>query len=116
MAWAVCFRCALVTRLEGRLLTVELQATLEIEFMHQTLSPYVTPAADATMQEIYRKISSAYERSASSGGSNDLQSELETLKRTLQMSRRSTALTFLCFRRPKADHPPDAAAAAAKSS
>lgn len=91
----------------AHLLRLISQATLEIEFMHQTLSPYVTPEADATMQEIYRKISSAYERSASTDGSSDLQNELETLKRTLQMSRRSTALTFLCFRRPKADPPPD---------
>lgn len=89
-------------------LTTSTQATLEIEFMHQTLAPFVTPEADATMQEIYKKISTAYERASGSEGSNDLQEELEALKRTLQMSRRSTALTFLCFRLPKADKPDQA--------
>ncbi|KAG0140924.1 hypothetical protein CROQUDRAFT_52505 [Cronartium quercuum f. sp. fusiforme G11] len=79
-----------------------LQATLEIEFMHQTLSAYVTAQADQTLQSIYQKISSAYQRTPNADGSNEvLQKELEALKRTLQFSRRSTALAFVCFKKPK---------------
>lgn len=80
-----------------------LQATLEIEFMHQTLTAYVTPEADQTLQSIYKKISAAYQRTPNLEGSNEvLQNELEALKRTLQSSRRTTALAFVCFKKPKA--------------
>ncbi|KAH9809994.1 exocyst complex component Sec5-domain-containing protein [Melampsora americana] len=80
-----------------------LQATLEIEFMHQTLTAYVTPEADQTLQSIYKKISVAYQRTPNLEGSNEvLQNELEALKRTLQSSRRTTALAFVCFKKPKA--------------
>ncbi|GAA6006556.1 hypothetical protein JCM10207_004971 [Rhodosporidiobolus poonsookiae] len=76
-----------------------LQATLEIEFMHQTLSQHVSPTADSTLQSIYRTISQSYYRRPNSSA-NELQQELEGLKRTLVASRRATALQFLCFRRP----------------
>ncbi|EGG04385.1 uncharacterized protein MELLADRAFT_37367 [Melampsora larici-populina 98AG31] len=80
-----------------------LQATLEIEFVHQTLTAYVTPEADQTLQSIYKKISLAYQRTPNLEGSNEvLQNELEALKRTLQSSRRTTALAFVCFKKPKA--------------
>ncbi|BGP12574.1 hypothetical protein JCM10213_004839 [Rhodosporidiobolus nylandii] len=76
-----------------------LQATLEIEFMHQTLSQHVSPAADQTLQSIYKTISQSYYRRPNSSA-NELQQELEGLKRTLVASRRATALQFLCFRKP----------------
>ncbi|GAA6031944.1 hypothetical protein JCM8097_003354 [Rhodosporidiobolus ruineniae] len=76
-----------------------LQATLEIEFMHQTLSQHVSPVADQTLQSIYKTISQSYYRRPNSSA-NELQQELEGLKRTLVASRRATALQFLCFRRP----------------
>ncbi|KNE95221.1 hypothetical protein PSTG_11486 [Puccinia striiformis f. sp. tritici PST-78] len=44
-----------------------LQATLEIEFIHQTLSAFITPEADLSMQGIYQKITSAYQRSPAQG-------------------------------------------------
>lgn len=82
-----------------------LQATLEIEFIHRTLSSYITPEADSSMQRIYQKISSAYQRDPSpedrEGSNNELQRELEKLKRTLHASRRATALEFVCFKKPK---------------
>ncbi|PLW26487.1 hypothetical protein PCANC_22933 [Puccinia coronata f. sp. avenae] len=83
-----------------------LQATLEIEFIHRTLSAYITPEADLSMQGIYQKITSAYQRDPGQGGereggNSELQKELEALKRTLHVSRRTTALAFVCFKKPK---------------
>lgn len=75
------------------------QATLEIEFMHQTLSQHVSDQADKTLQSIYKTISQSYYRRPNSSA-QELQQELEGLKRTLVASRRATALQFLCFRRP----------------
>lgn len=74
------------------------QATLEIEFMHQTLSQHVSPLADTTLQSIYKTISQSYYRRPTPNSAAELQSELEGLKRTLVASRRATALQFLCFR------------------
>lgn len=82
--------------LSGRLL----QATLEIEFMHQTLSQHVSPLADATLQSIYKTISQSYYRRPTPNSATELQAELEGLKRTLVASRRATTLQFLCFRAP----------------
>jgi exocyst complex component 2 len=81
-----------------------LQATLEMEFLHQTLNVHVSPAADATLQEIYKIISQAYAPPPNGDGSSELQRELEQLKMTLTQARRATALQFLCFRekRPQA--------------
>ncbi|GAA5960084.1 hypothetical protein JCM8115_004527 [Rhodotorula mucilaginosa] len=92
-----------------------LQATLEIEFMHQTLSQHVSPRADQTLQSIYKIISQSYYRRPDSSA-QELQAELEGLKRTLVASRRATALQFLCFRRPSktAAAPPASSATAAE--
>ncbi|KAL4267857.1 Exocyst complex component SEC5 [Pleurotus pulmonarius] len=57
-----------------------LRATLEIEFMHQTLTRY------------------AYARRA---GDENLQSNLDGVKKTLADSRRATGIEFLCFRQTK---------------
>ncbi|KAK4705258.1 exocyst complex component 2, partial [Phenoliferia sp. Uapishka_3] len=78
-----------------------LQATLEIEFMHQTLSQHVSPVADDTLQSIYKTISRSYYRKPTANSSGELQQELEGLKRTLVSSRRATALQFLAFRKVK---------------
>lgn len=75
------------------------KATLEIEFMHQTLSQHVSPTADQTLQSIYKTISQSYYRRPTPNSASELQAELEGLKRTLVASRRATALQFLCFRR-----------------
>ncbi|EJD54829.1 hypothetical protein AURDEDRAFT_179883 [Auricularia subglabra TFB-10046 SS5] len=76
-----------------------LRATLEIEFMHQTLVQYVTPAASQTLTQIYAAISQAYTRKP--GGTENLQLELDGVKRTLSDTRRATAIDFLCFRPPR---------------
>ncbi|KAI7903981.1 exocyst complex component Sec5-domain-containing protein [Cokeromyces recurvatus] len=69
-----------------------LQATLEIEFMHQTLSQYVTPAASNTLQSIYQTIEQAYDPQQQQ--SANLQSELSHVKELLVFSRISVSRPF----------------------
>lgn len=75
-----------------------LRATLEIEFLHQTVTRYVTPAAAKTLAELYNKISQAYARRP---GDENLQQHLDGVKRTLADTRRATGIEFLCFRATK---------------
>ncbi|CAG8478107.1 13674_t:CDS:10 [Acaulospora morrowiae] len=75
-----------------------LQATLEIEFMHQTLSQYVTPRAQETLQLIYTTIEQLYDTGQSSG---NLETELSGVKQLLVESRKNTSLQFMCFKKPK---------------
>lgn len=85
-----------------------LQATLEIEFVHQTLGAFVSPKAEATLKEIYETISSKYTGSSAGQGEADkvrMQRELEQVKKTLMSRRRTTALEFLCFRKKLSSAP-----------
>ncbi|KAJ9476439.1 Exocyst complex component SEC5 [Pseudozyma hubeiensis] len=75
-----------------------LQATLEIEFLHQTLSNYISPQAEALLKQVYETISQKYRR-VEVGEKEELNKELERVKQILVASRKSTALEFLCFRR-----------------
>ncbi|KIK99659.1 hypothetical protein PAXRUDRAFT_8739 [Paxillus rubicundulus Ve08.2h10] len=75
-----------------------LRATLEIEFMHQTLARYVSPPAAKTLSELYNKISMAYARRP---GDENLQGNLDSVKRTLAESRRATGIEFMCFRQSR---------------
>ncbi|KAF9266066.1 hypothetical protein L218DRAFT_956455 [Marasmius fiardii PR-910] len=75
-----------------------LRATLEIEFMHQTLGKYVTSSAAKTLSDLYTKISQAYARRP---GDENLQSHLDGVKKTLADTRRATGIEFLCFRQTK---------------
>ncbi|KAF9482707.1 exocyst complex component sec5 [Pholiota conissans] len=75
-----------------------LRATLEIEFMHQTLGRYVTPAAAKTLSELYNRISQAYARRS---GDENLQANLDGVKKILAETRRATGIEFLCFRQTK---------------
>ncbi|EST06642.1 hypothetical protein PSEUBRA_004556 [Kalmanozyma brasiliensis GHG001] len=77
-----------------------LQATLEIEFLHQTLSAYISPQAETTLKEVYETISLRYKR-AGEREQEELTRELERVKGILVQSRKATALEFLCFRRTK---------------
>lgn len=75
-----------------------LRATLEIEFMHQTLGKHITPNAAETLSNLYNKISQAYHRRA---GDENFQANLDGVKRTLAETRRSTQREFLCFKQSK---------------
>ena len=66
--------------------------------MHQTLGRYVTPAAAKTLSELYNRISQAYARRP---GDENLQANLDGVKKTLAETRRATGIEFLCFRQTK---------------
>lgn len=76
------------------------QATLEIEFMHQTIMYYTTPAATATLAEVYNQISHSYARRP---GDEQIQTHLDGVKKTLAEARRGTGIEFMCFRAPRTD-------------
>ncbi|PWN37481.1 uncharacterized protein FA14DRAFT_14429 [Meira miltonrushii] len=91
-----------------------LQATLEIEFVHQTLAVYVTPNSEKILKQIYETISQKYVRQSGAKGEEEnasLQTELESVKRILVASRKATALEFLCFRKPRETATPSTAPA-----
>ncbi|KAF8434522.1 exocyst complex component Sec5-domain-containing protein [Boletus edulis BED1] len=75
-----------------------LRATLEIEFMHQTLARYVSPTATKTLSGLYNKVAMAY---APRPGDENLQGHLDSVKKILAESRRATSIEFMCFRQPK---------------
>ncbi|KAJ7039787.1 exocyst complex component sec5 [Mycena alexandri] len=75
-----------------------LRATLEIEFMHQTLGRYVSPSAAKQLGDLYSTISKAYVKRP---GEEELQGSLDGVKRTLADTRRATGIEFLCFRATK---------------
>ncbi len=64
--------------------------------MHQTLLKYVTDSADAALSELYNNISHAYARRP---GDENLQTNLDRVKKTLADARRATGIEFLCFRK-----------------
>ncbi|EIW77232.1 hypothetical protein CONPUDRAFT_168224 [Coniophora puteana RWD-64-598 SS2] len=75
-----------------------LRATLEIEFLHQTLARHVSPQAADTLSQLYTQISHAY---AKRPGDESLQASLDRVKKTLSESRRATHVDFMCFRQPR---------------
>jgi exocyst complex component 2 len=66
--------------------------------MHQTLTRYVTTSAAETLSDLYNKISKAYARRP---GDENLQSNLDGVKKILADTRRATGIEFLCFRQNK---------------
>lgn len=69
-----------------------LQATLEVEFLHQTLGSNVSKMAGDTLQAVYGTIEKAYT------GSGGVEMELGKVKELLQRSRTSTKYVYSCFR------------------
>ncbi|GAC73963.1 sec5 subunit of exocyst complex [Moesziomyces antarcticus T-34] len=84
-----------------------LQATLEIEFLHQTLAAYISPQAEQRLKDVYETISHNYVRT--SRDKDTLNAELERVKQILVHTRKSTALEFLCFRKNRVAQPKDKA-------
>jgi len=78
-----------------------LRATLEIEFMHQTISRYTTGnKTEAILVEVYNTISKSY---AKKPGDEQIQTYLGNVKKTLAESRKGTLLAFMCFKGGKGD-------------
>ncbi|CAJ0642462.1 13578_t:CDS:10 [Entrophospora sp. SA101] len=65
-----------------------LQATLEVEFMHQSLSQYITPKAQEIFKEIYETIERLYDSDHVSGS---LDTELAGVKQLLIEGRKNTS-------------------------
>lgn len=66
--------------------------------MHQTLVAHVTPVASAILTEVYAVISKAYMRPNPESG-DELQRELDAVKKTLYNSRKATSVDFMCLRK-----------------
>ncbi|WWC65439.1 uncharacterized protein I303_108057 [Kwoniella dejecticola CBS 10117] len=76
-----------------------LTATLEIEFLHQSVNNFVSPQSNDTLSQIYDTISQSYRRQKG-GNDDDFNQELEGLKKILNVSRKNTGMETLCFRAP----------------
>ncbi|KAI0030356.1 exocyst complex component Sec5-domain-containing protein [Vararia minispora EC-137] len=80
-----------------------LAATLEIEFMHQTLGQqYISAVAEETLKAVYTEISKSYKKPGP-GEENGLQEQLNGVRKTLMEKKRATGLEFLCFRPNKTE-------------
>ncbi|KAL5466508.1 hypothetical protein PMIN06_000107 [Paraphaeosphaeria minitans] len=84
-------------RLSNINLQALMQATLDVEFMAQTLASYTTEAASATQTEIYQVLDGKTDNEARVR----LQGELGNLRGTLKSLREGTRVEFSCFRREK---------------
>lgn len=74
-----------------------MQATLDVEFMAQTLASYTTEAASQVQTEIYQVLDAKTDNAARVR----LQDELGSLRSTLKRLREGTKVQFACFRRVK---------------
>lgn len=78
-------------------LTQLMQATLDVEFMAQTLASYTTEAASQVQTDIYQVLDAKTDNAARVR----LQDELGSLRNTLKRLREGTKVQFACFRRVK---------------
>ncbi|KAH7359824.1 exocyst complex component Sec5-domain-containing protein [Pyrenochaeta sp. MPI-SDFR-AT-0127] len=74
-----------------------MQATLDVEFMAQTLASYTTEAASQVQTDIYQVLDAKTDNAARVR----LQEELGSLRSTLKRLREGTKVQFACFRRIK---------------
>ncbi|KAL6704946.1 Exocyst complex component S5 [Coniothyrium glycines] len=74
-----------------------MQATLDVEFMAQTLAAYTTDAASQVQTDIYQVLDQKTDNAARVR----LQEELGSLRQTLKRLREGTKVQFACFRRVK---------------
>jgi exocyst complex component 2 len=74
-----------------------MQATLDVEFISQTLSSYTTQKASQIQTDIYQVLDSKTDNAARV----KLQEELPSLRSILKRLREGTRGEFACFRRPK---------------
>lgn len=74
-----------------------MQATLDVEFVAQTLSQYTTEKASALQGEIYSMLDSRTDNTARAR----LQDELPGMREVLKKLRESAKSEFACFKRPR---------------
>lgn len=84
-------------RLESCSLAALMQATLDVEFMAQTLSSYTTEKASQVQTDIYQVL----DRKTDNAARVRLQEELGALRGVLKRLREGTRVEFMCFRRVK---------------
>ena len=75
-----------------------MQATLDVEFIAQTLNQYTTEAASKTQSQIYVEL----DRGTDNNARLRLQNELPEMRATLKRLRESTRSEFACFKKVKA--------------
>jgi len=74
-----------------------MQATLDVEFMAQTLASYTTDKASQVQTEIYQVLDGKTDNEARVR----LQQELKVLKDVLKELREGTKIEFACFKRER---------------
>ncbi|GMK54888.1 hypothetical protein CspeluHIS016_0114740 [Cutaneotrichosporon spelunceum] len=72
-----------------------LTSTLEIEFLNQSVTSFLTPHAKDVFKQVYDIISQRYQRHAAP---ESLNRDLEAMRKLLSESRRATGVVTLCFR------------------
>ncbi|KAH8912873.1 hypothetical protein BR93DRAFT_870989 [Coniochaeta sp. PMI_546] len=74
-----------------------MQATLDVEFVAQTLSQYTTDRASELQSQIYQELDSRTDNEARA----KLQGELPEMRAVLKRLRKASENEFACFRKPK---------------
>ncbi|KAB5576453.1 exocyst complex component Sec5-domain-containing protein [Coniochaeta sp. 2T2.1] len=74
-----------------------MQATLDVEFVAQTLSQYTTDRASELQSQIYQELDSRTDNDARAR----LQGELTDMRAVLKRLRKASENEFACFRKPK---------------
>ena len=74
-----------------------MQATLDVEFVAQTMSQYTTKKASDTQSEIYIQL----DQGTTPDAGKRLQAELPEMRQVLKRLREGTRSEFLCFKREK---------------
>jgi exocyst complex component 2 len=74
-----------------------MQATLDVEFVAQTLSQYTTDRASELQGQIYQELDSRTDNDARAR----LQSELPEMRSVLKKLREASKSEFACFKKPK---------------
>lgn len=78
-------------------LSALMQATLDVEFVAQTLSQYMTEKSSEAQTQIYQELDSRTDNDARA----KLQSELPEMRRVLKRLREASKNEFACFRKPR---------------
>lgn len=78
-------------------LSALMQATLDVEFVAQTLSQYMTERASELQSQIYQELDGRTDNEARA----KLQNELPEMRSVLKRLRESSKNEFACFRKPK---------------